>query len=989
MGTLRVLWTFVILLGLSGIAAAQGTNANLGSVAIFWGNDLTSGQVDLQFDPATTAYSATVPSSLNAVYIEWVAEDTAATVRLNGANVASEGGEELAVDVDDLPLDVRLEVSSSDGNTTRLYVFTLIAQVSSNPTIQTVEVVPGTASIGFDPTGVERMRVLVPKSQTSVSISATPVEPTTRFTVAGLPATAGVPVEGVPVPLFEPAVNEILIRATAEDGVTTREYTVEIVRARSSDASLASLTNADPTYPLVQESPTAWSLGLPQAVPAISIVPTAADADATIEVIVGAQTAVAAASGQPFGPIEVPVQGVDVVLRVTSQDGTSSRAYELSVRRLIDPALRLTAFETTGFCCSTTTLLDGPFEAIAPPTASSIDVKFVLADPTSTMTLGGEPLANDTFRSISVETPYPATAPLALPLRVRKADGSAEVERTLYIIREPSSDKSLSGLSVSGGELQPAFSPLRTGYDVRGELGEAVTFTPIASDPRARVLFASIALPSTIEIPRGQSTPPILLPSESLGVGFQVIAEDGTSEVYAAFLLGRSSNATLLSPGISGGRLFPSFDSTIQEYEFRLRSTETSVTVAPIPMQPSSTIRVNGQPVADGQVAGPIDVTGSPPPIEIEVTSQVGTIRTYRFSLTRNAPPEIDAPPSVALLEDSETVVPIDVRDPNDPAKDLLVFVQNTNLLLFDIIAADREARTGGAVRPLTVVPLPNQAGTAQYVLRVEDPVGEEQTILINATVTPVNDPPRFDIERTNLQAELGATRLTAMNVLRFVAPGPDSERGQRLTPLITSRPARGNLLVTGASYDIQNDILDLNLNGQPGTVLLDLAFRDDAGTANGGLDTSVTKTLLVNMPSSPQAVDLSVSISRTSGNDSSASYEVVATNYGPAVAQGVQVMIPKPEGIEVDSLQCLVSGGSDCVLSEEDGITVATLDLERTGFVRVVLNATSPPEANFVQINAEVRATPGTVVDNPFDDRAVYIKAVRGGVLRDGFEVR
>lgn len=327
MRILRVLWTFVILFGLSGIAAAQGTNANLGSVAIFWGNDLTSGQVDLQFDPETTTYSATVPSSLNAVYIEWVAEDTAATVRLNGANVASEGGEELAVDVDDLPLDLRLEVSSADGNTTRLYVFTLIAQVSTNPAIQQVEVVPGTPSIGFDPTGVERMRVLVPKSQTSVSISATPVEPTTRFTVAGLPATAGVPVEGVPVPLFEPAVNEILIRATAEDGVNTREYTVEIVRARSSDASLASLTNADPTYPLVQESPTAWSLGLPQAVPAISIVPTAADADANIEVIVGAQAAVAAPSGQPFGPINVPVQGVDVVLRVTSQDGTSSRAY--------------------------------------------------------------------------------------------------------------------------------------------------------------------------------------------------------------------------------------------------------------------------------------------------------------------------------------------------------------------------------------------------------------------------------------------------------------------------------------------------------------------------------------------------------------------------------------------------------------------------------------------------------------------------------------
>ncbi len=211
-------------------------------------------------------------------------------------------------------------------------------------------------------------------------------------------------------------------------------------------------------------------------------------------------------------------------------------------------------------------------------------------------------------------------------------------------------------------------------------------------------------------------------------------------------------------------------------------------------------------------------------------------------------------------------------------------------------------------------------------------------------------------------------------------------------------RPASGNLQVNSASFDIQRNsasfdiqrnTLTLDLNGQPGAVFIDLAFRDDGGTSNGGADTSVTKSLLVNMPTSQDAVDLSVAIARAAGNDVSATFEVLATNFGPAVAQGVRVAIPKPEGIEVRQIRCSVTGGTPCKLSEEDGVTFATMGLYPNGFVQIGFDSDIPPESNFVQINAEVSAAPGTAVDNPFDDRAVYIRAVGAGLLRDGFEAR
>jgi hypothetical protein len=79
MRVFRVLIALLMVVGLHGIALAQGTNANLRSVGLYWNTDGDSGPIDIQFDPATTTYTASVPPPLNAVYIQWVAEDSAAS----------------------------------------------------------------------------------------------------------------------------------------------------------------------------------------------------------------------------------------------------------------------------------------------------------------------------------------------------------------------------------------------------------------------------------------------------------------------------------------------------------------------------------------------------------------------------------------------------------------------------------------------------------------------------------------------------------------------------------------------------------------------------------------------------------------------------------------------------------------------------------------------------------------------------------------------
>lgn len=979
----------LLMLGASAASTAQSSDADLSWLAFTWSDGVASAPVDLAFDPAQTDYVAEVPAEATIGLIEWATSDGGASVVLNGAGVASADSRIDNFTSADLPLTFVFEVTAADGVTVKTYTLSIELSLSSNAALSSLTASAGTALTPFDPTGGQALRIRVPKAQASIQLTPVTEDDGAVVRVDGAVTGSGAPSAAIALPLFEPAVNSIPVAVTAEDGTTQRSYTVEVLRQPSADATLASVTNADPSYPLTQTSVATWSVELPLQVTALSLVPTASDADAVVELLApGAPGYVVVSSGQPTAPISLPQESSSIFLRVTSQDGASTINHTVEVVRIVDPALALTSFETDGLCCSTTTELEGPFIAGALSTASAIQVKFALADPTSTMTLDGQPLANDTFRSISVATAYPAQTPLELPLVIRNAAGTAQVERTLRVIREPNVDASLASLGVTGGSLSPAFQPTTLSYEIQGAVGDVVRFVPAATDPRATVRFSTSEAPTPVLIASAQETPAITLAAAEVTATLQVTAEDGDVRTYTVRLVGDSTENSLTGLAPSAGVLSPAFLPEVLQYTLRLPPATTAIRLTPTASEAGATISVAGQAVASGQASPMIDIQANLP-IEVVVAAAAGGTRTYRIDIIRNALPTISVPGQVSLAEDSYLVLPVTVADVENPAESLVITAASSNESLLNSAELTASAAAGGAERSLLVFPEYNENGGATITLTVRDGDGDTATAQVEVLVLPVNDAPLFTLGGYELQTQPRATYTEASGIIVDPVAGPSNEADQTLTAELQVRGVSGDVVVESAELTVPGGHLSVVLNGEPGSFFLDIVLRDNGGTAGGGQDRSAPQTLMINVPSSEDSVDLSLAIESVGVSGAVRTYRYVMWNMGPGDADGLRLPLEAPAGIRNVSYSCSGSLGVSCTIDPPQPGRAAHLDLPDGAFAELVVTGEVVPGATFVELRGQLVAPQGLTVDNPADDAATLIDPIGDGVFKDGFEIR
>ena len=139
--------------------------------------------------------------------------------------------------------------------------------------------------------------------------------------------------------------------------------------------------------------------------------------------------------------------------------------------------------------------------------------------------------------------------------------------------------------------------------------------------------------------------------------------------------------------------------------------------------------------------------------------------------------------------------------------------------------------------------PLANVNGPDVFAFVVEDADGNRDTSEIRLTVQPVNDAPSFtpggDVvvqEDTGPQSLLWATN---------ISPGPPDEAAQMLAFLILSNdnPA---LFAMQPTLDPDGTLRFRTAPDSNGRAELVIQLKDDGGTDNGGVDTSLRQTLLI-----------------------------------------------------------------------------------------------------------------------------------------------
>ena len=280
--------------------------------------------VTLEFDPATTTYTAEVGNDLAETTVTPTVNDDGATyvVRLDG----------IADDDGTVPLSVggnviTIVVTAEDGETSRTYTVT-VTRAEAPPELSNDATLSGLALSGvaleFDPATITYT------AQVGNDVAETTVTPT----VNDDGATYAVRLDGasdddgtIPLAVGE---NAISVLVTAEDGETTRTYTVTVTRAEappelSNDATLSGLTLSGVTLEFDSDT-TGYTSEVGNDLAETTVTPTVNDDGATYAVRLDGS-----AGDDGTVPLAVGENAISVV--VTAEDGETTRTYTVTVTR--------------------------------------------------------------------------------------------------------------------------------------------------------------------------------------------------------------------------------------------------------------------------------------------------------------------------------------------------------------------------------------------------------------------------------------------------------------------------------------------------------------------------------------------------------------------------------------------------------------------------------------------------------------------------------
>ncbi|UUZ81306.1 cadherin-like beta sandwich domain-containing protein [Paenibacillus sp. P26] len=192
-------------------------------------------------------------------------------------------------------------------------------------------------------------------------------------------------------------------------------------------------------------------------------------------------------------------------------------------------------------------------------------------------------------------------------------------------------DVDLSGLTISSGTLNFASNTLDYNVNVPNSVGQ-VSVTPTASNSTTTITVNNVSVTS------GQ--PSAMIPL-TVGSGNIVViavkSQDNSAEKRYTITVNRaaSSNADLSNLELSVPGL--SFQTGTTDYIVPVANSVENVTVTPTVADGTATVTVAGVTVASGQASGAISLGVGDNVIEVKVTAQDGTLKTYTINVKRAA----------------------------------------------------------------------------------------------------------------------------------------------------------------------------------------------------------------------------------------------------------------------------------------------------------------------------------------------------------------
>ena len=571
------------------------------------------------FTSGTTAYTASVGHGVMETTVTATASDANAGVemKLNGV-VDQDGVVGLVVGSANV---IAVVVTAQDGGATQTYTVTVTRAGSADATLSALSLSGVTLSPAFA-SGVTAYAASVGYAVTETTVSATASD--ANASVEVMPEDADDQTLGEQVDL---TVGEttISVEVTAQDGETTKTYTVTVTRAGSAEASLSALSLSGVTLmPAFASGTTAYTASVANSVTETTVTASANDANASVEV-----TPEDADDQTPGDQVNLAVGETTISVEVTAQDGVTTRTYTVTVTRAGAADATLSALSLSGVTLS-------PAFASGTKAYTASVANSVTETTVTTSAVAGaayEVKLNGVVDQDGVVGLVVGSGNV-IAVVVTAQDGVTTQTYTVTVTRAGSADTTLSGLSLmgDGGEvvaLSPVFASGTTAYTA--SVANTMTETTVTATAVAGTAF-EVKLNGVVDqdgvVPLGVGAGNVIT--------VVVTAQDGqTTQTYTVTVMrGGSADASLNSLSLSGMALSPAFASGTTAYTALVANSVTEATVTAMAAAGAAhEVKLNGVADQDGVVGL---VVGSGNVISVVVTAQDGvTTQTYTVTVMR------------------------------------------------------------------------------------------------------------------------------------------------------------------------------------------------------------------------------------------------------------------------------------------------------------------------------------------------------------------
>ena len=309
---------------------------------------LTLGGVDLgTFDSTTVSYTAQVANSVSQTTVTPTVNDSGASYVIKLGGVTDADGV--------IPLSVgsnviTLEVTAEDDSTTRTYTVKVTRAEPTTPEQLSSDAMLSALTLSGVDFGTFDSTTTSYTAQVANSVAQTTVTPTLNDSGASYVIKLGGVEDADGVVALGVGSNVITVEVTAEDGDTSRTYTVTVTRASpttlgqlSSDASLSSLTLSNVDFGRFDSTTTSYTAQVVNSVSQTMVTPTVNDSGASYAIKLGGVE-------DADGVIALSVGNNVITVEVTAEDGNTARTYTVTVTRaaLLSTDAKLSALTMSG-----------------------------------------------------------------------------------------------------------------------------------------------------------------------------------------------------------------------------------------------------------------------------------------------------------------------------------------------------------------------------------------------------------------------------------------------------------------------------------------------------------------------------------------------------------------------------------------------------------------------------------------------------------------